>query len=69
MTTTNHTPTPCRVVRCIAPAAWLVQVTDDGRPVTSGHYCPQHAAQNVAALPRAGRRVQLDALDVLAVAR
>ena len=66
--TTNHS-TPCRVLRCLTTAAWLVQVTDDGRPVTSGHYCPEHAAQNVAALPRPGRRVQLDALDVLAVAR
>lgn len=44
-------------------------MTDNGRTLTTGHYCPEHAAQNVLALPRAGRRVQLDALDVLAVAR
>jgi len=52
----------CHVRRCIAPAAWRLAVMDDGATVTANTYCATHAAQHVAALPRAGRRLTLDAL-------
>lgn len=60
----------CRVLRCLTPAAWRLVVTDEGQHTTSGDYCGTHAGQNVAALARPGRRVQLDALALVeAVAR
>lgn len=67
MTTT--TLPACRVVRCIASAAWRLTVTDEGRHVVTGDYCAEHAGQNVAALARAGRRLTFDALTVAAVTR
>jgi len=71
--TTTTTPdaesVPCHVVRCLTPAAWRLTVSDHGEVVTSNCYCAAHAAQNVEALPRPGRRVTLDALQVEAVAR
>ena len=61
--TTNQT---CRVLRCDAPAAWRLNIADHGKHVTSGNYCCKHV--NVPA-PQPGRRITLDALDVLAVTR
>lgn len=67
--TTDAESVPCHVMRCLVPAAWQLTIEDDGRPVTNYACCPTHAAQNVEALPRPGRRITLDALQVVAVAR
>mgnify|MGYP000896918282 FL=1 len=55
-------PVACHVRRCILPPVWRLAVTDDGATVTANTYCATHAAQHVAALPRAGRRITLDAI-------
>ena len=69
MTENSNPRTPCRVLRCLTPAAWRLTVTDEGRHVLTGDYCAVHAAMNVADLARAGRRLTFDALTVAAVTR
>lgn len=64
----NTTSNSCHVLRCIAPAVWRLTIDDDGREQMSGVYCGEHAAQHVR-LARPGRRITLDAVESLAVAR
>lgn len=61
MTTTTATPAACQVLRCSAPAAWLLTITDDGQTVTRDPYCAGHAAERVRSMARPGRRLTLDA--------
>lgn len=68
MTTTTTLPA-CRVVRCIAPAVWRLNISDNGSSIISHDFCAQHAAQHVAALPRPRRTLTLTSLQVEAVTR